>query len=217
MNMVHDAPIAWESLGDEELVQHARQGSSEAFTELMRRNGNASRKLAASVLRDVEEAEDAMQDAWSKAWQHVANFHGESKFSTWFTRIVLNQCLMRLRSSKRRPTMQLEESASPDSDRPVMQFATDDAGPEEQFATAEMRSLIRREIALLPPLLREPLILRDLDQLPIETVAQRLESSVPAVKSRLLRARSELRKRLERHVGPGNGPAAAGGSPLVLV
>lgn len=212
----HDAPIVWETMGDDELVQKARTGSSDAFTELMRRNGNASRKLAASVLRDVEEAEDAMQDAWSKAWQHVANFHGESKFSTWFTRIVLNQCLMRLRSSKRRPTMQLEESA-PDSDRPVMQFATDDPGPEEQFASSEMRLLIRREIALLPPLLRDPLTLRDLDQLPIEVVAQRLDSSVPAVKSRLLRARSELRKRLERHVGPGSNGTAAGGSSLVLV
>lgn len=201
MTSPHPAPIIWESLGDEELVGHARQGSSEAFAELMRRNGTASRKLAASVLRDVDEAEDAMQDAWSKAWQHVANFQGESKFSTWFTRIVLNQCLMRLRSLKRRPTAPLEESSSPDSDRPAQQFATSDPGPEEQFASEEMRTLIRREIAFLPPLLRDPLILRDLDQLPIEVVAMRLDSSVPAVKSRLLRARTELRKRLERHLG----------------
>lgn len=189
------------ALPDDQLVDRARTGCKDAFAELMRRNSNATQKLAASVLRDVSEAEDAMQDAWSKAWQHIANFHGDSKFSTWFTRIVLNQCLMRLRSSRRRPVVQLELTGPADSDRPVMQFSDDGPSPEDLFARDEIQALIRKEVAMMPPLLRDPLVMRDLDQLSIEIVAARLDISVPAVKSRLLRARAELRKRLEPHLG----------------
>ena len=188
-----------EVLSEDELVARARTGCPDAFTELMRRNSSATKKLAASVLRDVSEAEDAMQDAWSKAWQHVARFNGESKFSTWFTRIVLNQCLMRLRSARRRPAVQLEES-SPDNDRPAMQVVDLGPNPEGIFADTEVRDLVRHEISKMPPLLRDPLVLRDLDQLPIEQVAALLRVAIPAVKSRLLRARNELRQRLEPHM-----------------
>jgi len=194
-------------LSDDELVARARTGCSDAFTELMRRNANATQKLAASVLRDVTEAEDAMQDAWSKAWQHVANFQGDSKFSTWFTRIVINQCLMRLRSKKRRPMVQLEDS-TPGEDRPVLQLADEGLGPEELLSRSELQALVRKEVAMMPPLLRDPIMLRDFEQLPIETVAEQLEISVPAAKSRILRARSELRRRMERHLGSATVPLA---------
>ena len=193
-NIVIDLQLAT----DDDLVQRARTGCDDAFGELMRRNSNATRKLAASVLRDVNEAEDAMQDAWSKAWQHVANFNGESKFSTWFTRIVINQCLMRLRSRRRRPVVQLED-ASVESDRPATQVSDEGPNPEELLSRDEIRSVVRKEVALLPALLRDALLLRDFEELSIETVAARLHISIPAAKSRLLRARTELRKRLERH------------------
>lgn len=188
------------ALSDDQLVERARGCCPEAFTELMRRNSNATKKLATSVLRDVTEAEDAMQDAWSKAWQHVGNFQGDSKFSTWFTRIVINQCLMRLRSKKRRPVVQIDD-ASPENDRPVIQLEDQGLDPEELLARSELQSLVRKEVAMMPPLLRDPLVLRDFEQLPIETVAERLEISVPAAKSRILRARSELKRRMERHMG----------------
>ncbi len=196
------------SMTDDELVRKARAGCNDAFGELMRRSTGASKKLAASILRDVTEAEDALQDAWSKAWQHVASFHGESKFSTWFTRIVLNQCLMRIRSRRRHPTSQLEGSQQQD-ERPV--FEVSDPGPhaEEQFSREQIRALVRKEVALLPPLLRDPIMLRDFDELPIETVASRLEVSVPAAKSRLLRARAELGKRLEQRLGHSIDPTFA--------
>jgi RNA polymerase sigma-70 factor (ECF subfamily) len=185
-------------LTDDDLVARARTGCSDAFAELMRRNTGATSKLAASVLRDVSEAEDAMQDAWSKAWQHVANFHGESKFSTWFTRIVLNQCLMRIRSRRRRPVVQLDEP-TPDMERSAMEVVDEQPNPEETFAREQIRDLVRKEVALMPAQLRDPIILRDFNQLPIEAVANRLKVSIPAAKSRILRARAELRKRLERH------------------
>lgn len=207
--MTEDARADLMALPDDQLVDRARTGCKDAFTELMRRNSNATQKLAASVLRDVSEAEDAMQDAWSKAWQHIANFHGDSKFSTWFTRIVLNQCLMRLRSSRRRPVVQLEDTASPDSGRPAMQFSDAGPGPEDLFARDEIKALVRKEVAMMPPLLRDPLVMRDLEQLSIEIVAARLDISVPAVKSRLLRARAELRKRLEPRLAPSDKTALA--------
>ena len=185
-------------LTDDDLVARARTGCSDAFAELMRRNTGATSKLAASVLRDVSEAEDAMQDAWSKAWQHVANFHGESKFSTWFTRIVLNQCLMRIRSRRRRPVVQFDEP-TPDMERSAMEVVDEQPNPEETFAKEQIRDLVRKEVALMPAQLRDPIILRDFNQLPIEAVANRLKVSIPAAKSRILRARAELRKRLERH------------------
>ena len=198
--MTEEARAELVALPDDQLVDRARTGCQDAFTELMRRNSNATQKLAGSVLRDVSEAEDAMQDAWSKAWQHIATFHGDSKFSTWFTRIVLNQCLMRLRSSRRRPVVQLEDTAVPDSGRPAMQFSDAGPSPEDLFASDEIKALVRKEVAMMPPLLRDPLVMRDLEQLSIEDVAARLDISVPAVKSRLLRARAELRKRLEPHL-----------------
>ncbi len=181
-------------LSDDELILQAREGSDDAFGELMRRNSSATRKLAASVLRDVHEAEDAVQDAWSKAWQHIARFHGDSKFSTWFTRIVINQCLMRLRTRRRKPVVPIDET--------VQHVADEGATPESFLSQDEIRALVRKEVALLPPLLRDTLMLRDFDQLPIEAVALRLQVSIPAAKSRLLRARAELRRRLERHLGP---------------
>jgi RNA polymerase sigma-70 factor (ECF subfamily) len=187
-------------LNDDDLVLEARAGNDDAFAELMRRNTNATQKLAASVLRDVSEAEDAMQDAWSKAWQHFAHFHGDSKFSTWFTRIVINQCLMRLRSRRRKPVVQLEEP-TPEAERPAQHVVDEGPDPESMFARDEVRAIVRKEVAMMPPLLRDTLMLRDFDQLPIETVADRLQVSIPAAKSRLLRARAELRRRLERHFG----------------
>jgi RNA polymerase sigma-70 factor (ECF subfamily) len=196
-------------LSEEALVELARAGDGDAFAELIRRNANASRKLAASVLRDREDAEDALQDAWSKAWLHVDRFQGDSKFSTWFTRIVLNQCLMRLRSLKRKPLVSLDE-AEADPDRASIVVAEKSPNPEQSASSEQIASLVRQEVQRMPPLLRDPLIMRDLQAQPIEDVARNLDISIPAVKSRLLRARTELRKRLERHFPGGFTSMSAG-------
>ena len=88
-------------LADSDLVNLSQQGSEGAFAELMRRHSGGMRQVAFSILRDTEEAEDELQNAWWKAWQHINSFAGDSRFTTWLTRIVMNQCLMRLRQTRR--------------------------------------------------------------------------------------------------------------------
>ncbi|MBL8175374.1 MAG: sigma-70 family RNA polymerase sigma factor [Bryobacterales bacterium] len=187
---------------DEErlLVERAKAGDADAFAELVRRSAQSSRRLALSVLKNQDAAEDALQDAFSQAWEHVPRFLGESKFSTWISRIVFNQCLMYLRKGKRVSFVALDESPQEES-RPFLQLQSQTPTPEQGLGQKEVVAVVRKEVERLPKLLREPLILRDLQQLPLETVASRLQISVAATKSRLLRARSELRVRLERHCG----------------
>ncbi len=187
------------NLADEILVERARQGDSEAFTELMRRSASTSKRLAVSILRNPDAADDALQEAFSRAWQHVPGFHGYAKFSTWLMRIVVNQCLMVLRRNKRHQPVALDEG-SPEEDRASVQLRDPGLGPERLLARQEMISAVRREVGRLPKLLREPLEMRDLEERPIEEIAGKLQLSIPAVKSRLLRARAELRQRLERHM-----------------
>lgn len=185
---------------ERQLVERAKAGDAEAFAELVRRSVTSSRRLALSVLKNQDAAEDALQDALSQAWEHVPRFLGESKFSTWMSRIVFNQCLMYLRRAKRVSFVALDEPQSEDT-RPVVQLESRGPDPEQGLGKKEVIAVVRQEVERLPKLLREPLVMRDLEQLPLETVASRLSISVAATKSRLLRARSELRTRLERHCG----------------
>ena len=180
------------------LVELARAGDADAFAELVRRSSTSAKRLALSVLKNQDSAEDALQDAFSQAWEHVPQFLGESKFSTWMSRIVFNQCLMYLRRGRRVSFVGLDDSAAEDG-RPVLQLESQTLSPEQRLGQKEVVSVVRQEVARLPKLLREPLVLRDLQQIHLETVAQTLRISVAATKSRLLRARSELRVRLERH------------------
>lgn len=191
---------------EEMLVAKARSGDPAAFEELMRRSASASKRLAVSILRNTDDAEDALQEAFSKAWEHVPRFQGDSKFSTWLTRIVVNQCLMHLRRVKRNPSVPFDEHPAED-DRTSVRLQDNAPGPELDLGREEMIAAVRREVGRLPKLLREPLEMRDIQEQPIDEIAARLSLTVPAVKSRLLRARAELRARLSRYM-TGN-PAAS--------
>ena len=166
----------------------ARQGSEEAFAELMRRHGSAVRKTALGILRNDGDAEDELQNAWWNAWKHLGEFEGDSRFSTWLTRIVMNQCLMRLRQGRRAALVYLDAEIRDES-----------GTPEDHFCRDEMRRVVIREIGRIPPLLRRPLVLREINELPMPEVAERLGISLAAAKSRLLQGRRELRSRLEKH------------------
>lgn len=190
-----------------ELVQRAQRGDEAAFAELMRRNSSPSLRLALSVLKDQQEAEDQVQTSFLKAWTGLPSFHLESRFSTWFRTIVMNQCLMRLRVLRRVNIQSLDDNG--DSEQPLEPQCTR-TSPENDLANREMSEHLRREIKRMPPLLRDVLILRDLEQLPIEEVAGRLNLTEAAAKSRLGRARAMLRERMMRHVGPALSALAAG-------
>ncbi len=189
-----------ETLSDDDLIRRAQSGDSAAFSELTNRNYSVSLRLAISILRDREEAEDEVQNAYWKAFRHIGQFHFDAKFSTWITRIVVNQCLMRLRSARRATWLYLD-GASVGEDRASIDLTDSTETPEAQVGTRELSNLLHREIRRIPPLLRRVFELRELDELPMAEVAERLGISIAAAKSRLLRARAELRERLTRYCG----------------
>ena len=198
--------IQYGSGNEDDLVSAARRGDPDAFSELTKRHYDASLKLAMYLLRQREEAEDEVQNAYSRAFQKIALFREEAKFSTWITRIVLNCCLMRLRRSQRVKMRSIEETV-PGEQSTGVTLVDGCPGAEADLGHREVMRWLRTELSRIPPLLRNVLELRDIDELPITEVAQRLGISVPAAKSRLLRARQELRIRMERHQNS-LGPAA---------
>ncbi|MDQ6676582.1 MAG: sigma-70 family RNA polymerase sigma factor [Acidobacteriota bacterium] len=185
---------------DEELVRLSQQGRQDAFAELIRRNTSPAFKLAVSILKERQEAEDEVQNAFWKAYQHIGQFQLDSKFSTWLTRIVVNQCLMRLRQTRRTRFLFLDDTLIGER-RATLELVDSGRSPEKELGSKELGRLLQSEIRRIPPLLRNVFVLRDVDELPMPQVAQRLGISVAAAKSRLLRARLELRSRLEKHCG----------------
>lgn len=183
---------------DEELIALAQQRDEAAFSELMRRNSSSSFRLALSILKDTQDAEDEVQNSYLSAWRSIERFKGESRFSTWMTRIVTNQCLMRLRSLRRSRIVYMDHDRVGQDQQPLIQLADPVESAEVKLGARELSQVVRREIGKLPPLLRDVLVLRDLDMLPTDEVAAKLGISAAAVKSRALRARAELRERMER-------------------
>jgi len=148
------------------------------------------------ILGNPDEARDAMQDTFLKAFQHLAGFEGRSKFSTWLLSITTNTGIQRLR--ERRPMESLDETLNDEGFRPrQIQTWTDD--PERLYSRAEMRSLIENGVMRLPAKYRVVLILLDLEQLPLEEAAAALGLGIPAIKARRLRGRLMLREALAPH------------------
>jgi len=191
---------------DDALVEMAKNGDSDAFGELMRRNGSSSYKLALSILKNHHEAEDEVQNAYCNAWRHFTKFNQDAKFSTWITRIVFNQCLMRLRQRRRGSFLFLDDDTN-EGRTTRFELADVQPSPETELGRKEIHAVVSQEIERMPSLLRNVLLLRDVKEVPIPEVASSLGISITAAKSRLSRARQELRKRLERHCDM-TGPAA---------
>jgi RNA polymerase sigma-70 factor (ECF subfamily) len=193
----HRSPYS--DLSDLELVTLAQQADNQAFSELIERHYGACFKLAKSILRDYEDARDEVQNACWKAFAHLEQFQLDAKFSTWLTRIVVNQCLMCLRRARRAKFVHLHHATADDSLGFELVAVT--ASPEVELGKAEVAAVIHKEIRQIPPLFRNVFLLRDVEHLPMQDVADLLGISVAAAKSRLLRARVELRNRLGRHQG----------------
>jgi len=187
-------------MADDCLVRMCQDGDNNAFDELMKRHQTAVLKVALSIVRDKQDAEDEVQNAFWKAYQHINQFQRDAKFSTWLTRIVVNQCLMRLRQARRAKFAYLDE-VQPGEEMGPFELRDVGQSPEESLGQSEMSQVLDREIGRTPPLLRNVFLLRDVQERPMTEVAKDLGISVAAAKSRLLRARTELRNRLERHQG----------------
>ena len=183
---------------DLELVAEVHNGNLDAFDELMNRHSRRVYRTLIGILGDPEEARDAMQDTFLKAFQHLPGFEGRSKLSTWLVSIAGNTGIQRLRD--RKPWESLDEfgSGSEDGFRPrQVQAWTDD--PEQLHSQAETRSLVENGIMKLPAKYRAVVILRDIEQLSAEESAAALNLGIPALKARLHRGRLMLREALAPH------------------
>jgi RNA polymerase sigma-70 factor (ECF subfamily) len=184
------------------LVAAAKKGDTRAFEELVNRYEKKIFRVTMNITRNQEDAEDAMQDAFMKAYSHLKDFSGDSRFYTWLVRIAANEALMRLR--KRRPNvMSLDEPVEGEED--LMPRELQDWGPSplQRFAQTEMKEILNTAIEALAPDFRTVFVLRDVEELSTEETAKALGISVPAVKSRLLRARLKLREQLDRYFRQG--------------
>ncbi len=188
-------------IDDSELVRAAQSGQEEAFAELVRRYQSASLKLATAVLRNREEAEDEVQNAMCKAFRYLNQFKQESEFATWLRRILLNQCFMRLRQLRRFSLVHLDSATLNDSVLHDLGLFAIEESPEQKIAREQMAHILDQEIGRMPSLLRSAIVLRDVQQLSMPSMAEQLGITVGAAKSRLRRARAELRLRLAERYG----------------
>jgi RNA polymerase sigma-70 factor (ECF subfamily) len=174
---------------DFEIVERVRNGESDAFEELVRKHGRRVYRSLLGILGTPEETEDALQDAFLKAFQHLPNFEGRSRFSTWLVRIAINTGLQRLRSQKEVDSLDEENEEF----RPRNIHSWMDT-PEECYSREELRRLVEKEVMKLPVKYRVALVLRDLEELSTEEAAAALGLSIPGVKARILRGRLMLRE-----------------------
>jgi RNA polymerase sigma-70 factor, ECF subfamily len=181
------------------LVAHSREGDTRAFGELVRRYEGKVFRLAQHITQNREDAEDVLQESFLKAYEHLDQFKGDSKFYTWIVRIAVNQALMKLRRRKTSKAVSLDEQIDTGEDTVVREVAAWDEDPEQRFSREELGSILDEAIQSLDPPYRSVFVLRDIEELSTEETAEALSLSIPAVKSRLLRARLQLREKLTRY------------------
>ena len=185
-------------LDEDVLVTQAREGDTQAFTTLVRRYEGKIFRLAMHVTQNREDAEDVLQETFMKAYEHLDQFKGDSKFYTWIVRIAVNQALMKLRRRRTDKTVSMDEQIDTGEDTVVREIAAWDENPEQRFSRDEIGKIMDGAIESLDPIYRSVFVLRDVEDLSTEETADALGLSIPAVKSRLLRARLQLRERLTR-------------------
>jgi RNA polymerase sigma-70 factor (ECF subfamily) len=196
---VVSAPVldGWALLSDEQVVSRILAGQTALFEVLMRRHNERLYRAARAILRDETEAEDVMQQAYVNAYSHLRQFDGRSKFSTWLTRIAVHEALARARRRGRYMTMDPESPSSftfppPHDARP---------DPERLAIARELGSLMEAAIDRLPDGTREVFMLRQVEGMRTDEVAEALGVSEAVVKTRLSRARGALRRELLEQAG----------------
>jgi RNA polymerase sigma-70 factor (ECF subfamily) len=180
------------------LVRAAKTGDDKAFGELVKRYDRNVFRIAQHITQNREDAEDVVQDAFLKAYTNLQQFQEQSKFYTWLVRIAVNEALMKLRRRRPERMVSLDEDIKTEDDSVPREVADWAPNPEQNYNQAELKEILSRTIQGLPPGFRTVFILRDVEGLSTEETAEALELSIPAVKSRLLRARLQLRERLNR-------------------
>lgn len=185
-------------LSDEEVVAKVLEGKTAMFEIIMRRHNQRLYRVARAILRNDSEAEDVMQEAYVRAYQHLGQFAGEAKFSTWLTRIAVHEALGRKRRGNR--YRELEPMLERDG-APTKGFASLGPNPEQQASNSEIRRLLDEAVEKLPDSYRTIFVLRDVEEMSTTDTADVLEITEENVKVRLHRARALLRKSLNASAG----------------
>lgn len=185
-----------------QLVDAARHGQEAAVRELIRRNNHRLFRVARAVLRNDGEAEDVVQAAYVRAFTGLANFRGEAAFSTWLTRIALNEALGRKRRQKNRVEVEMLDEELQGGEVIPFPLSLAPQSPESESGRAEMRALLEECIDTLPEPFRLVLVMRDIEDLTTEETANFLGIKPQTVKTRLFRARRQIRETLAVRLSP---------------
>jgi RNA polymerase sigma-70 factor (ECF subfamily) len=186
---------------DLDLVHASKNGDVAAFEQLVMRYDRKLLRIAQSITHNTEDAQDAVQEAFLKAFQNLGQFREESQFSTWLFRITVNQALTKLRKQRTIREVSLDEDFQADVDTLQMEVIDWAPNPEQLYWASELRDILIGALKELRPALRTVFVLRDIEGLSTDQTAEVLNLSPAAVKARLWRVRLQLRERLTRYFG----------------
>jgi RNA polymerase sigma-70 factor (ECF subfamily) len=180
----------------------AKRGDSAAFEILCKQSANTVFHVARRMMRSNEDAEDVVQESFQQAFIHLKSFKGDSRFSTWLSRIAINAALMKLRKKHHLWDVSLDESA--ETEQPSSRLDVEDQGlnPEQLYAQKERQRILSEAMNELTPGMRKAIELRELDERSTEETARIMGISVSAVKARVFHGRRKLRERLKHFVEP---------------
>ena len=181
------------------LVHACKSGNAAAFEELVKRYDTKLFRIAQHITHNREDAQDAVQEAFLKVFRKLTQFQENSKFSTWLTRITVNESLMKLRKQRHNKEFSIDNNFESEDHSLTSELADWARNPEELYRGFELRNILRSELQELQPGLR--VVLRDIEGLSTEETAEVLESTPVAVKARVWRARLKLRERLSKYFG----------------
>jgi RNA polymerase sigma-70 factor, ECF subfamily len=181
---------------DIELLERARQGRADAFSTLVRRHDRYLYRVARSILRDHQEAEDVVQQTYLNAFTKIVDFRGEANLRTWLTRIALNEALWRKRRQRLHVALGEIDTAQERVRSQIYLSPMTQATPEGEAARSQIRQILESAIDDLPPAFRTVLVMRDVEEATVEETAKILGIKAETVRTRLHRARNMLRDRL---------------------
>jgi RNA polymerase sigma-70 factor (ECF subfamily) len=199
--------------GDLDLVHATQGGDVSAFEELVARYDRKLFRIAEHITHNREDSQDAVQEAFLKAFQHVGDFREHSQFSTWLIRITVNQALMKLRKRRTTKEVPLDEDFQAEGDVFPREVADWAPNPEELYRVSELRDILVKALEGLRPILRTIFVLRDIEELSIDQTAEILQLTPSAVKARLWRVRLQLREILSEYFARHGGPARVRAGP----
>jgi len=197
------------SLSDEDLVTQAKAKDYNAFEELMKRYEKGVYNLALRMTKNAEEAEEILQDTFFSAFRNLDGFREESSFKTWIYKVATNYALMKLRKKKQFSKVFLDEPLQVEGEEIPRDIADWSRNPEDLYEKRELRRILREAVDSLPEIYQTVFWLRDIDGLSNQEVAEILGLSLPAVKSRILRARILMREDLSKYFKDGKSGKAS--------